>query len=87
MLGFKFEDERQIAVMLFYIKTCLKFTVKGTSDPDAAENCTTFIKCADFTNRQSIHFNFRMVKGILHYFMYGFFFMFTCIYKYVTDSE
>lgn len=59
--------------MLFYIKTCLKFTVKGTSDPDAAENCTTFIKCADFTNRQSIHFNFRMVKGILNYFMYGFF--------------
>lgn len=37
MLGFKFEDERQIPVMLFYIKTCLKFTVKGTSDPDAAE--------------------------------------------------
>lgn len=66
MLGFKFEDERQIPVMLFYIKSCPKFTVKGTSDPDAAENCTTFIKCADFTNRQSIHFNFRMVKGILN---------------------
>lgn len=37
------------------------------------KNCATFIKCADFTNRQSIHFNFRMVKGILNYFMYGFF--------------
>lgn len=87
MLGFKFEDERQIPVMLFYIKSCLKFTVKGTSDPDAAEKLCNIYQMCGFYKQTKYSFNFRMVKGILNYFMYGFFFIFTCIYKYVTDSE
>lgn len=56
MLGFKFEDERQIPVMLFYIKTCLKFTVKGTSDPDAAEKLCNIYQMGGFYKQTKYSF-------------------------------
>lgn len=45
------------------------------------KNCAKFIKCADFTNKQSIHINLGTVKGILNYvYVWILFFLYLPVY-------